>query len=67
MCDGEMDCVDGSDESSQLGCQHPDCPDNEFLCGNGLCVPRHFLCDRTNDCLDNSDEPNTCGMGYYSV
>ncbi|XP_072306545.1 SCO-spondin [Eucyclogobius newberryi] len=58
-CDGEMDCVDESDER---GCT--------ALCGTGhmpclsgdQCVPYQHLCDGTPHCRDASDESiDNCG------
>ncbi|XP_072039473.1 uncharacterized protein [Amphiura filiformis] len=34
------------------------CGDQEFTCGNQLCVPNELECDSRNDCGDASDEQN---------
>ncbi|KAG5282356.1 hypothetical protein AALO_G00055100 [Alosa alosa] len=34
------------------------CSDNEYQCGNGMCIPQGFVCDGADDCRDRSDERN---------
>jgi len=29
-----------------------------FYCGQGKCIPTHYVCDTDNDCGDDSDEEN---------
>lgn len=62
-CDGEADCVDGSDEEG--------CPaDQVFTCDSGETVPADYRCDDYEDCADGSDEAGcpppatfTCSSG----
>ncbi|KAM4859286.1 low-density lipoprotein receptor-related protein 2 [Thomomys bottae] len=54
VCDGDADCSDALDE--QQNCTRTSCSDDEFTCGNGLCIQQSFRCDRRNDCGDYSDE-----------
>jgi hypothetical protein len=50
VCDGDPECMDGSDEK--------DCPESElFSCDDGEeKIPIDFKCDGETDCTDGSDE-----------
>lgn len=37
------------------------CDENEFVCQNRQCIPKHFVCDHDIDCSDGSDESPECG------
>lgn len=37
-------------------------PENEFMCQNRQCIPKHFVCDLDVDCSDGSDESPECGQ-----
>ncbi len=54
QCDGEPQCLDGSDETD---C---DCLRGEFSCvlSKEECIAVSNVCDGTNHCLDGSDERN---------
>ncbi|KAM9364417.1 LOW QUALITY PROTEIN: low-density lipoprotein receptor-related protein 1B-like [Pholidichthys leucotaenia] len=57
-CDGDDDCLDGSDEETH-SCYNHTCPPDQFKCSNNRCIPKRWLCDGTDDCGSNEDEANT--------
>ncbi|XP_078604909.1 uncharacterized protein LOC144878321 [Branchiostoma floridae x Branchiostoma japonicum] len=50
ICDGIVDCDDGSDEGN--------CDDE--MCPNGATISKALVCDGNDDCGDNTDEQNCC-------
>ena len=54
MCDGDIACVDKSDEKN---CR---CLTTDFVCPTGECVGVKKLCDFRKDCRDGTDEAR-CG------
>ncbi|PVD27754.1 hypothetical protein C0Q70_12926 [Pomacea canaliculata] len=59
-CDGENDCVDGSEEA---GCATRTCLQGELKCSNNVCVEISKLCNGHNGCGNGWDEdPTHCEM-----
>ena len=55
VCDGDVDCKDGSDESQCV--KKRACNVTEFKCLSNLtCVPLSARCNQRRDCPDGSDE-----------
>ncbi|CAK9302728.1 unnamed protein product [Gordionus sp. m RMFG-2023] len=54
-CDGDTDCLDGSDEKN---CSDISCHSYEFKCKNHKCILGILECNGLDDCGDNSDEIN---------
>ncbi|CAB3232339.1 unnamed protein product [Arctia plantaginis] len=59
VCDGDLDCSDGSDEDSlPTGpCANVTCNEEQYTrCDNNRCILNSWICDAQKDCNDGSDE-----------
>ncbi|XP_059086215.1 serine protease nudel-like isoform X2 [Tigriopus californicus] len=73
ICDGVVHCSNMADEEENLCrnkirmCEfvnqtHCACPQQDFQCGNGMCLDKTKFCNGLNECGDDSasDEPENC-------
>ena len=52
-CDRITDCFHGDDEKN---CPKVVCRQDQFDCGNNMCISKEWLCDEHRDCPNGEDE-----------
>eukprot|EP01084_Bolivina_argentea_P160006 278663_1 len=55
LCNGHVDCGDGSDETSAK-CANNTCTNWQWQCDYGGCITKTYCCDGLFHCADGSDE-----------
>ena len=66
VCDGDIDCDDGSDENIEI-CRK-NCNKNQFRCTDQKsCITKAWICDGAEDCNDGSDEINCWEMCEFET
>ncbi|UJR11129.1 hypothetical protein I4U23_015310 [Adineta vaga] len=56
ICDGEQQCMNGTDEENCDLLEFNECKDDEYRCVNGMCITEEYWLDGEFDCMDQSDE-----------
>ena len=56
ICDGQQQCMSGTDEENCDKLEFNECEDDEYRCENGMCIPDEYFLDGDYDCMDLSDE-----------
>lgn len=64
-CDGNRDCLHGSDESAAVCKYERPSDDDVFHCANGAVVPIGLRCNGYMECADNSDEAKRLCWEYF--
>ncbi|KAM7355778.1 serine protease nudel isoform 2-T2 [Cochliomyia hominivorax] len=67
ICDGHLDCHDGSDENPKMCSKLNDnCSSSEMKCrSSNKCLSKTKFCDHVADCEDLTDEPTICSCFTY--
>ncbi|XP_076466670.1 uncharacterized protein LOC143297941 [Babylonia areolata] len=66
VCDGNGDCVDGSDEINCRSVTESQVDETTFVCDNLQTIAKSQRCNGMTDCFDGSDEVDCtfCNQGY---
>ncbi|XP_041974246.1 low-density lipoprotein receptor-related protein 1 [Aricia agestis] len=72
VCDGDIDCPDGSDEDANGHCANVTCSEDFMQCDIHRCIPKSWICDGLKDCSDGADESGAvcartaCGAAQWA-
>lgn len=63
VCDGNLDCMDQTDENNCTQCATKD----ELFCGHGKCISSEHICNGVIDCPFGQDEKNCSKQIFLNI